>query len=66
MRSDLYGFLATEPNAEVAAVHQKAMPVCLVTADELDVGCGTRRRRCSGRWGWSAGGTNSRSDNVAD
>lgn len=37
VRSDLYGFLTTEPNAEVAAVHQKAMPVCLTTAEEWDV-----------------------------
>lgn len=37
VRSDLYGFLTTEPNVEVAAVHQKAMPACLVTAEERDV-----------------------------
>jgi putative SOS response-associated peptidase YedK len=26
---DLFGFLTTEPNAEMAAVHPKAMPVIL-------------------------------------
>ena len=26
---DLFGFLTTDPNAEVAAVHPKAMPVIL-------------------------------------
>jgi putative SOS response-associated peptidase YedK len=31
---DLYGFLTTAPNAEVAAVHPKAMPVILTTAEE--------------------------------
>jgi putative SOS response-associated peptidase YedK len=34
--NDLYGFLTTEPNAEVGAVHPKAMPVILTTADEID------------------------------
>jgi putative SOS response-associated peptidase YedK len=33
----LYGFLATEPNAVVAPVHAKAMPVLLTTAEECDV-----------------------------
>jgi putative SOS response-associated peptidase YedK len=33
----LYGFLTTEPNAEVRAVHEKAMPVILRTADEIDL-----------------------------
>lgn len=32
---DLYGFLTTDPNAEVGAVHPKAMPVILTTADEM-------------------------------
>lgn len=31
---DLYGFLTTEANAEVGAVHDKAMPVILTTAEE--------------------------------
>jgi putative SOS response-associated peptidase YedK len=31
---DLYGFLTTEPNAEVAPIHPKAMPVILTKADE--------------------------------
>lgn len=36
VEADLYGFLTTEPNAEVAAVHPKAMPVILTTAEERD------------------------------
>jgi putative SOS response-associated peptidase YedK len=32
--NDLYAFLTTEPNAEVGAVHPKAMPVILTTPDE--------------------------------
>jgi putative SOS response-associated peptidase YedK len=31
---DLYGFLTCEPNAEVGAIHPKAMPVILTTSDE--------------------------------
>ena len=27
--NDLFGFLTTEPNAEVGAIHPKAMPVIL-------------------------------------
>lgn len=34
---DLYGFLTTEANQEVGAVHPKAMPVILTQPDELDV-----------------------------
>lgn len=34
--NDLYGFLTTEPNVEVGAVHRKAMPVILRTPDELE------------------------------
>lgn len=34
---DLFGFLTTDPNAEVAAVHPKAMPVILTTAEEWSV-----------------------------
>lgn len=33
---DLYGFLTTNPNAEVAAVHPKAMPVILTAPDEIE------------------------------
>ena len=32
----LFGFLTTEPNAEVGAVHPKAMPVILTTPDEME------------------------------
>lgn len=34
---DLYAFLTTEANAEVAPIHPKAMPVILTTANEIDV-----------------------------
>jgi putative SOS response-associated peptidase YedK len=34
--ADLFGFLTSEPNAEVGAVHPKAMPVILTTAEEMD------------------------------
>lgn len=34
--NDLYGFLTTEPNAEVGAIHPKAMPVILTTPDEIE------------------------------
>ncbi len=34
--TDLFGFLTSEPNAEVRDVHPKAMPVILRTADEID------------------------------
>lgn len=34
---DLFGFLTTEPNAEVGAIHPKAMPVILTDDEERDV-----------------------------
>jgi putative SOS response-associated peptidase YedK len=34
--NDLFAFLTTDPNAEVGAVHPKAMPVILTTADERE------------------------------
>lgn len=34
--ADLFAFLTCEPNAEVAALHPKAMPVILTTADEIE------------------------------
>jgi putative SOS response-associated peptidase YedK len=34
--NDLFGFLTTEPNMEVGAIHPKAMPVILRTQGELD------------------------------
>ena len=33
---DLFGFLTTEPNAEVKPIHPKAMPVILTTPAEVD------------------------------
>jgi putative SOS response-associated peptidase YedK len=33
---DLFAFLTTEPNAEVATVHPKAMPAILTTSDEFE------------------------------
>jgi putative SOS response-associated peptidase YedK len=34
---ELLAFLATEPNAIVAPIHPKAMPVILTTAEEVDL-----------------------------
>jgi len=34
--ADLFAFLTTEPNAEVGAVHPKAMPVILTQPDEIE------------------------------
>ncbi|WP_127144296.1 SOS response-associated peptidase [Pelagibacterium montanilacus] len=34
---DLYGFLTTEPNAEVGAIHPKAMPVILTRPEEIEL-----------------------------
>ena len=34
--TDLFGFLTCEPNAEVAAVHPKAMPVILTESSQLE------------------------------
>jgi len=34
--ADVFGFLTCEPNAEVARVHPKAMPVILTTTEEYD------------------------------
>ena len=34
--NDLFAFLTTEPNAEVGAIHPRAMPVILTTADEIE------------------------------
>lgn len=38
--ADLYGFLTCEPNAEVGAIHPKAMPVILREPEELEVWMG--------------------------
>jgi putative SOS response-associated peptidase YedK len=38
--TDVFGFLTTQPNAEVAKVHPKAMPVILRTKDEFDLWMG--------------------------
>jgi putative SOS response-associated peptidase YedK len=34
--NDIYTFLTTEPNAEVGAVHPKAMPLILTTPEEVE------------------------------
>ena len=34
--NDLYAFLTTEPNAEVGAIHPKAMPVILTMPEEVE------------------------------
>jgi putative SOS response-associated peptidase YedK len=36
VQADLYAFLTTEPNAEVQAVHPKAMPVILTTPQQCE------------------------------
>lgn len=36
VEADLYGFLTTDANKEVAAIHPKAMPVILRTREEVD------------------------------
>lgn len=35
--NDVFGFLTTEPNTEVGAIHPKAMPVILTTRDEIEL-----------------------------
>jgi putative SOS response-associated peptidase YedK len=35
--NDVFAFLTTEPNAVVAPIHPKAMPVILTTRQEIDV-----------------------------
>ncbi len=35
--ADLFGFLTTEPNAEIAVVHPQAMPAILTTSEEFDI-----------------------------
>jgi putative SOS response-associated peptidase YedK len=35
--NNLFGFLTTEPNKEVAAIHPKAMPVILTSREEMDL-----------------------------
>jgi putative SOS response-associated peptidase YedK len=35
--NDVFGFLTTEPNKEVGAIHPKAMPVILRTREEIDL-----------------------------
>jgi putative SOS response-associated peptidase YedK len=37
VNADLYGFLTTEANPTVGAIHPKAMPVILTTAEEIEV-----------------------------
>lgn len=35
--ADIFAFLTTEPNAVVAPIHPKAMPVILTTTEEIDI-----------------------------
>ena len=35
--NDIFAFLTTEPNAEVGAIHPKAMPVILTTPEEVEL-----------------------------
>jgi len=34
--ANLFGFLTTEPNAEIGVIHPQAMPVILTTPEECD------------------------------
>ena len=34
--NDIFAFLTTEPNAEVGAIHPKAMPVILTTPNDVE------------------------------
>ncbi|TIN30204.1 MAG: SOS response-associated peptidase, partial [Mesorhizobium sp.] len=34
---ELYGFLTTRPNALIAPIHEKAMPVMLTTQEETEL-----------------------------
>jgi putative SOS response-associated peptidase YedK len=36
VEADLFAFLTTEPNAEVRAIHPKAMPVVLTEPEEIE------------------------------
>ena len=36
MRADLFGFLTSAPNAEVAVIHPKAMPAILTEPNEWE------------------------------
>jgi putative SOS response-associated peptidase YedK len=45
--NDLFGFLTTKPNAEVGAIHPKAMTVILRTGQEIETWL-TRRSRMRG------------------
>ena len=38
---DLFGFLTTDANADVGAIHPKAMPVILTTQNEVDAWLGS-------------------------
>ena len=73
--NDLFAFLTTEPNAEVGAIHPKAMPVILTTPRrdrDLDDGpCGRGVEAAAAAAGWSAAdrrarreGRLGRADNV--
>ena len=42
---DLFGFLTTEANREVGAIHPKAMPVIRTQPDELDVWMNARSQK---------------------
>ena len=37
IKADLFGFLTTEPNAIVAPIHQKAMPVILTDREKIEI-----------------------------
>ena len=37
VQADIFAFLTTDPNAVVAPIHPKAMPVILRTTEEIDI-----------------------------
>ncbi len=45
--ADLFGFLTTEPNAVVAPVHPKAMPVILTRPEEIEIWLGADWKEAS-------------------
>jgi putative SOS response-associated peptidase YedK len=48
--NDLFAFLTTEPNAVVAPIHPKAMPVILTMPEEVETWLNTPAPRFKGPW----------------
>jgi hypothetical protein len=71
---ELFGFLTADPNAVVAPIHPKAMPVILTNPDEVDLWLAasaefTAMRRLAmrfrGLFGWNGGGVGRLDDRCA-